>query len=74
MPAFYECKLCDGVHRLPGHFPLEAIFESVPLQQHVCTCPEVGRGAIYRDSDVFWREGRGSDTPVNGDRRDWELR
>lgn len=73
MPAFYDCKLCEGVHRLPGQFPTKALFDSVPIHQHVCTCPEVERGAIYRESDVFWRDDRGPDRPTGDERSGWKY-
>lgn len=64
VPAYYDCKHCSRVHELPGHFPTRELFETVPLHQHVCTCPVADQGAIYRDRDVFWREGRGSERPI----------
>lgn len=67
MPAYYNCKHCNGIHKIPSHFPTKKLFETVPLHHHVCTCPVVDRGAIYRDRDVFWREGRGADRPVGDD-------
>lgn len=67
MPAYYRCKWCDDDHELPGHFPTQDLFESVPLHQHVCTCPRVDRGAVYRRADVYWREGRGANRPVGED-------
>lgn len=66
MPAYYQCKLCDGSHPLPGDFPTRELFDGLPVHRHVCTCPRVERGAIYRKSDVFWREGQGYDPPPDG--------
>lgn len=67
MPGYYNCKYCNEVHKLPGDFPTRKLFESVPLHQHVCTCPNADQGAVYGAPDVFWHEGRGADRGIGDD-------
>ncbi len=56
MPAYFNCKVCGGVHPSPIGFGSKESFDTSKMLGNSFDCPPIGQSAIYDKEDMFWKE------------------
>ncbi len=55
MSAYFNCKICGGVHPSPLDFGSKESFDDSKMLGESFNCP-IRQSAIYDKEDMFWKE------------------